>query len=561
MSDVTVIRGGTVVDGTGAPGRRADVAFADGVIIAVGEGLAAQHPDATVVDATGKVVAPGFIDIHTHFDAQVFWDPALTPSCYHGVTTVVAGNCGFSIAPTRPEDRGLIANTLEKVEDMDPASLNAGIPWEFETFPEYLDTVERRGAVLNYAAYIGHTPLRIYVMGDQASRRVAEPAEIEAMADLVREAVAAGACGFATSFAITHLGADGQPIPSRWADRAEIAALCKASAEGGRSVIGINGASEGLRFADMYDLQLEVGIPFTYTAVLTSNTGAHLKAMQLHREGLAKGAEVWPQVSCRPLTFSMNLIEPFTLNTSPVFAELMRGTLDDRRAAYADPSWRARVRQAWDDGKGLPPRWDTYEVMESTAHPDNVGRKLLDIAADTGSDPFDTLLDISADETDLKHLRVKAVLANDDVDGVAMLLNEPGCTLGLSDAGAHVSQLCDAPLPTDLLGNWVRDRGVLSLEEAVHKLTKVQADIFGFDDRGEIAEGKAADLVVFDPLTVAPGPLRRVRDFPADAERLTADHPSGMDHLFVNGTPVIVDGELQDAAVAARPGQVLRAAR
>ncbi len=560
MSDVTVIRGGTVVDGTGAPGRRADVAFADGVIIGVGDDHVAQHPGATVIDATGKVVAPGFIDIHTHFDAQVFWDPALTPSCYHGVTTVVAGNCGFSIAPTRPEDRGLIANTLEKVEDMDPASLNAGIPWEFETFPEYLDTVERRGSALNYAAYIGHTPLRIYVMGDQASRRAAEPAEIEAMADLVREAVAAGACGFATSFAITHLGADGQPIPSRWAERAEISALCKAAAEGGRSVIGINGASEGLRFADMYDLQLEVGIPFTYTAVLTSNTGAHLKAVQMHREGLAKGAEVWPQVSCRPLTFSMNLIEPFTLNTSPVFAELMRGTLDERRAAYADPSWRARVRQAWDDGKGLPPRWDTYEVMESTANPEHVGRKLVDIAAEAGKDPFDALLDISADETDLKHLRVKAVLANDDPEGVAMLLNEPGCTLGLSDAGAHVSQLCDAPLPTDLLGNWVRDRGVLSLEDAVHKLTKVQADIFGFDDRGEIVEGKAADLVIFDPTTVAPGPLRRVRDFPADAERLTADSPSGMSHVFVNGTPLIVDSKLQDDAVVARPGRVLRPA-
>jgi N-acyl-D-aspartate/D-glutamate deacylase len=560
MSDVTVIHGGTVVDGTGAPGRRADVAFADGVIIGVGDDLVAQHPGATVIDATDRVVAPGFIDIHTHFDAQVFWDPALTPSCYHGVTTVVAGNCGFSIAPTRPEDRGLIANTLEKVEDMDPASLNAGIPWEFETFPEYLDTVERRGAVLNYAAYIGHTPLRIYVMGDQASRRAAEPDEIEAMADLVREAVAAGACGFATSFAITHLGADGQPIPSRWADRAEILALCKASAEGGRSVIGFNGASEGLRFADLYDLQLEVGIPFTYTAVLTSNTGAHLKAVQMHRDGLAKGAEVWPQVSCRPLTFSMNLIEPFTLNTSPIFAELMPGTLDERRAAYADTAWRDRVRQGWDDGKGLPPRWDTYEVMESTANPGNVGRKLIDIATESGREPFDALLDLSAAETDLKDMRVKAVLANDDAEGVAMLLNEPGCTLGLSDAGAHVSQLCDAPLPTDLLGNWVRDRGVLTLEQAVHKLTKVQADLFGFTDRGEVAEGKAADLVVFDPRTVAPGPVRRVRDFPADAERLTADHPVGMDHLFVNGTRVIVDGVLQDAAVASRPGQVLRAA-
>lgn len=325
-------------------------------------------------------------------------------------------------------------------------------------------------------------------------------------------------------------------------------------------MIGINRASEGLRFADLYDLQLEVGIPFTYTAVLTSNTGAHLKAVQMHREGMAKGAQVWPQVSCRPLTFSMNLIEPFTLNTSPIFAELMPGTLEERRAAYADPAWRERVRQGWTDGLGLPPRWDTYELMESTAHPENAGRKLLDIATESGKDPFDALLDLSADEADLKAMRVKAVLANDDAEGVAMLLNEPGCTLGLSDAGAHVSQLCDAPLPTDLLGNWVRDRGVMSLEAAVNKLTKVQADIFGFADRGEIAEGKAADLVVFDPATVAPGPLRRVRDFPADAERLTADNPVGMDYLFVNGTPVIVDGNLQDEAVAARPGQVLRAA-
>ena len=558
MSDVTVISGGTVVDGTGAAGFPADVAFADGTIIAVGDNLAAAYPDAEVVDATGKVVAPGFIDIHTHFDAQVFWDPALTPSCFHGVSTVVAGNCGFSIAPTHPHDRELIANTLEKVEDMDPASLNAGIPWEFETFPEYLDTVERRGAVLNYAAYIGHTALRIYVMGADASRRTASNDEIATMATMVREAVEAGACGFATSFAITHLGADGQPIPSRWADRAELAALCRAAGDGGRSVIGINGASADLNFAQMYDLQLEVGVPFTYTAVLTTSTGAHLKAMEVHRDGLAKGAQVWPQVTCRPLSFSMTMVEPFTLNTSPIFAELMPKSLDERRSAYADPAWRDRVREGWASGSGLPPRWDTYEIMESSAHPDLVGRRLLDVAAEQSKEPFDALLDLAVAEPDMRLIRVKAVLANDDRDGVAMLLNEPGCTLGLSDAGAHVGQLCDAPLPTDLLGTWVRDRHVLSLEDAVHKLTKVQADLFGFDDRGEIATGKAADIVVFDPATVAPGPLRRVRDFPANAERLTADAPVGMDRLYVNGTPVIVDGKLQDDAVTERPGKVLR---
>jgi len=549
-----------VVDGTGAPGRRADVAFADGKIIAVGGDLATTYPDAQVVDATGKVVAPGFIDIHTHFDAQVFWDPALTPSCFHGVSTVVAGNCGFSIAPTHPYDRELIANTLEKVEDMDPASLNAGIPWEFETFPEYLDTVERRGAVLNYAAYIGHTALRIYVMGADASKRAASNDEIETMATMVRDAVSAGACGFATSFAVTHLGADGQPIPSRWAERAELAALCVAAGEGGRSVIGINGASADLNFAQMYDLQLEVGVPFTYTAVLTTSSGTHLKAMEVHRDGLAKGAQVWPQVSCRPLSFSMTMVEPFTLNTSPIFAELMPKSLDERRSAYADPAWRDRVREGWATGRGLPPRWETYEIMESVAHPDLVGRRLLDVAAEQSQDPFDALLDLAVAEPDMRLIRVKAVLANDDPDGIAMLLNEPGCTLGLSDAGAHVGQLCDAPLPTDLLGTWVRDRQVLSLEEAVHKLTKVQADLFGFDDRGEIAEGKAADIVVFDAATVAPGPLRRVRDFPANAERLTADEPSGMDRLYVNGTPVIVDGKLQADAVASRPGKILRAA-
>jgi N-acyl-D-amino-acid deacylase len=548
-----VIRGGTVVDGTGAAGVRADVLIAGDRIVAIGPDLSGDQ----VIDAEGLVVAPGFIDIHTHYDAQVFWDPALTPSCFHGVTTVVAGNCGFSIAPTRPADRDLIARTLEKVEDMDPASLNAGIPWEFESFPEYLDTVERHGSALNFAAYIGHTPLRIFVMGDEASGRTATADEIARMATLVGEAMDAGAAGFATSFAITHLGADGRPIPSRWADRAEIEALCRAMADSGRGTVGINGAAENLRFEQMYDLQIDIGVPFTYTALLTSNTGAHLKALAIHEAGLARGADVHPQVSCRPLAFSMTMVEPFTLNTSPVFAALMPGSLDERRGAYADPEWRQLVRDGWAAGQGLMPRWETYEVMESTANADLIGRRLLAIADERGVDPFDLLLDLTLDEPDLR-LRAKAVLANDDEEGVAVLLQAEGCTLGLSDAGAHVGQLCDAPLATDLLGRWVREKGVLTLEEAVRKLTSVQAELFGFGDRGVIREGAIADLVVFDPATVAPGPLRRVRDFPAGAERLTADQPTGMHHLLVNGTPVIVDGALDHDAVAARPGRLVR---
>jgi N-acyl-D-aspartate/D-glutamate deacylase len=272
------------------------------------------------VDADGCVVAPGFIDIHTHYDAQVFWDPALTPSCYHGVTTVVAGNCGFSIAPVKPEDRELIAHTLEKVEDMNPASLIAGIPWDFETFPEYLASISKRGSMLNFAAYIGHTPLRLYVMGDEAVGREAKADEIATMAAMVAEAMDAGAAGFSTSFAQTHLGADGKTIPSRWANREELDALCRAAGQAGRGVVAVNGG-DGLSFRDTYDLALGVGVPVTFTAVLTAPNGAHLKAMEIHRGG--PGANVWPQVSCRPLTFSMSMVELFSLNTNPVFAKLM----------------------------------------------------------------------------------------------------------------------------------------------------------------------------------------------------------------------------------------------
>jgi N-acyl-D-amino-acid deacylase len=544
----TVVRGGTVIDGTGSPGYRADVRVIGGRIDAIGSYLDGD----SVIEADGRVVAPGFIDIHTHYDAQVFWDPALTPSCFHGVTTVVAGNCGFSIAPTRPGDRETMALTLEKVEDMDPASLTAGIPWDFESFPQYLASVRARGVLLNYAAYIGHTPLRLYVMGEAASSREATPEEIREMASLVTEAMDAGAAGFATSFAVTHRGADGRPIPSRVAGLEEIDALCRAVGDSGRGVVGINGG-ENVGFAGTYELQRRVGAPVTFTALLTTADGKYLKALDIHRREWAKGADVWPQVSCRPLSFSMTMVEPFTLNTSPVFAELMGRPLSERRTAYGDPGWRQRVRDGWARGEGIPPRWDTFDIMESTVHPELVGTKLTAIG---GSDPFDALLALALEEPDLR-LRVRAVLANDDTDGVATLLNEAGCVLGLSDAGAHVGQLCDAGLPTDLLGPWVRDRKALGLEAAVHKLTGEQAELFGFADRGVIRAGASADLVVFDPETVAPGPIRRVRDFPANGERLTADAPTGVDLVMVNGVPVVVDGQLREEALARPPGEVI----
>ncbi len=553
-SETLVIRGGTVIDGTGEPSRRADVAVAGGKIVEIGDNLRGDR----TLDADGCVVAPGFIDIHTHYDAQVFWDPALTPSCFHGVTTVVAGNCGFSLAPIRATDHALIANTMEKVEDMNPAALLEGVPWDFETFGEYLDSVERRGTVLNYGAYIGHTALRLYTMGDESVGRAARDDELERMAAIIREAMDAGAVGFATSFAATHLGADGSPIPSRWADRHELEVLFKAVADSGRGIIGVNGG-DNLTLRENYALQKQIGIPFTFTAVLTQPNGGHLKALEINRQGWADGAQVWPQVSCRPLTFSMTLVEPFILNTNPVFAELSAGTREQRRSAYADSAWRERAREYWNNSRAFRPRWSTMEVMESAAHPEHIGRRITELAAQMGVDVFDALMELAVAEPDLL-LRIKVVIANDDEDGVKALLSDPHTTLGLSDAGAHVGQLCDAPLPTDLLGNWVRDRQALPIELAIRKLSGLQADLFGFSGRGYLRAGNWADITVFDPTTVAPGPVRRVRDFPANSERLTADAPVGMRHIFVNGQAIQQDGVQVQAALDTRPGMLVRPA-
>jgi N-acyl-D-aspartate/D-glutamate deacylase len=253
----------------------------------------------------------------------------------------------------------------------------------------------------------------------------------------------------------------------------------------------------------------------------------------------------------------MTLSEPFTLNPNPEFAAIMGTSLQERREAYADPAWRDKVSDAWANMTGMVPRWDTYEIMETTAHPELIGKRLKEVAEERRTTPFDVVLDLALDEPELG-LRVRCVVANDDVDGIRMLLGEDHCTLGLSDAGAHVGQLCDAPMATDLLGNWVRDRQALSVEKAIRKLSGVQADLFGFKDRGYLREGAFADVFVFDLDTVGPGPVRRVRDFPANTERLTADAPTGVHHVFVNGTPIRRDGVSMAATTDPRPGQMAK---
>ncbi len=549
-----VIRGGTVVDGTGAPGRRADVAVGGGRIVAVGEGLRAKRE----LQADGHVVAPGFVDIHTHYDAQVFWDPWLTPSSHHGVTSVVAGNCGFSIAPLRRPDVSLLAHTLQHVEDMSFDTLSVGVPWdEFETFGQYLDAVERRGTALNFGCYVGHTAVRIYVMGDDAYERQPSDDEMARMVEVVADSMAAGAMGFATSASPTHNGDGGRPVPSRLAGMGELEALLRPLAEADKGVVAL---LPGVAYSneEMFALQRAVRRPFTWTALLTvKNYPYHEKVVAKHEEARADGVEVWPQVSCRPLVMQINLAEPFTLNARPSFAAIMGHTHDERLAAYRDPAWRAK---AWEelsgaDG-GLPFNWPAVSVAESPSHPELVDRPVLELAADRGCTALDVLLDISL-EDDLK-TRFWSVIANDDPEGIAWLLPRDGVLLGLADSGAHVSQLCDACFATDLLGTWVRDRSVMPLERAVHKLTAEPAAVYGLHDRGSLEVGKAADICVFDPDTVAPGPLRRVHDFPADGERLTADAPEGVRHVLVNGVPIREDGAPSPDGMDARPGRLLR---
>jgi N-acyl-D-amino-acid deacylase len=554
MSADIVIRGGTVVDGTGSPGQVTDVAVTDGRISAIGTGLTGTR----TLEAGGQVVSPGFIDIHTHYDAQVFWDPSLTPSSFHGVTTVIAGNCGFSIAPLRPEGVGLLARTLQHVEDMSFDTLSVGVPWdEFETFPQYLDAVQRRGAALNFGCYVGHTAVRLYVMGEDAYERPATEAEISKMQSVVAEAMEGGAAGFASSSSPTHNGDKGRPVPSRVADLAELRALLQPLRQAGRGVVAL---LPGGVFAheEVFALQREIGRPFTWTALLTvKGYPYHEKVMAEHDAAWADGVEVWPQVSCRPLVFQMNLSEPFTLNMRPTFASLMGSSRADRIAAYRDPAWR---ETAWADvsGKagGFPLNWANISVAESASHPDLADRPVMVLAEERNCTPLDVMLDISLDD-DLE-ARFWSVLANDDPDAIAWLLPRDNVLLGLADSGAHVSQLCDACFSTDLLGNWVRDRGVMPLERAIHKLTGEPAGVYGLTDRGTIEVGKAADLCVFDPATIAPGPLRRIRDFPANGERLTADAPVGVTHTLVNGVPIRVDGSSEDEGLAARPGSILR---
>ncbi|WP_334127581.1 N-acyl-D-amino-acid deacylase family protein [Sneathiella sp.] len=551
------ITGGTIIDGTGRPGYRGDVGIRDGRIVALGEVTEAATRE---IDARGLTVSPGFVDIHTHYDAQVIWDQMLSISPWHGVTTAVIGNCGFGVAPTRPEHRTNIMRTLEKVEGMAFEALQKGLgaDWPFETFADYMKAIEARGSAINLAVLAGHTPIRTYVMGPDAVEREATEAEMERMAEIVVEAMQAGALGFSTSQATTHHGYGGKPVPSRLADMIEIDRLVGAAREGGGRIVQAT-VGPTLFHDQLATLSKKHDMPISWTALLSgmSGPGSHRRHQEVTRKLRAEGVKIYPQVACRPINFDFEFNEPFPFEMRPLFKQIMEADTEGRKAIYRDPEFRKAFREDTGAGaKNAVAGWiDRCVISMAPGNPDWEEQPLREIATRVGKDPIDFALDFSL-ETDFV-ARFRFPIVNYDEEEVAELLVDDNLVLGLSDAGAHASQLCDACYSTHLLGHWVRTRGTLSLEQAIHMLTQKPAQIFGIDGRGVLAEGMMADVVIFDPATIAAGRLQRVYDLPDGSDRLVSP-ASGIKSVIVNGRLLIEDNEPQDAALAALPGKLLR---
>ena len=556
MSDL-VIRGGTIVDGTGAPARRGDVAIANGRITAIGY---APARGAREIDAGGLVVAPGFIDVHTHYDAQYTWDPYATSSIWHGVTTTVIGNCGFAIAPCRPADRELIMRTLVKVEGMSLAAMRAGITWGFETFPEYLDHLERCNPSLNVAALVGHSTIRQWVMGKDSQHRVATSEEVAAMSALVREAMAAGAIGLGSSTAEAHVGDGGLPVASRLADKAEFLALTRAMGESGR---GVFQATIGPKttMGDLREIWQTSGRPVIWAAFFQRDDRPEYVPERLatteafHREGV----EVLPQISCRPLTMDFTMRNPYPFEGMPAWQRVMAEPESRWLHVYGDPQFRAALKadlaaQRFAVFRG---RWDLVQVLR-TSRPEHKaleGTSLADLARTTGKHPVDAWLDlVTADGLDVEFL---AGLLNTDEKVVGDLIAHPLTLITLSDAGAHLSLMCDAGYSSTLLGKWVRDLGRLSLEAAVKRLTADPARAYRIPERGRLAPGAWADVVVFDPATIDALPAEWVTDLPAGEPRFVS-RARGVEWSLVNGEPVLERGRVLERPAGARPGRVLR---
>ncbi|MFU8816801.1 MAG: N-acyl-D-amino-acid deacylase family protein [Pseudomonadales bacterium] len=558
-----LIKNGTVVDGSGGARYRADVGVRDGRIVSIGR---AVESASRTVDADGLVVAPGFVDGHTHMDAQVFWDPLGSCSCYHGVTTAVMGNCGFTLAPCKAEDADLVFRNLERAEDLSRDAMLAGIRWNWETFPQFLDTVEALPKGINYAGYIGHSALRTYVMGERAFTEAAGEDDLKRMCHLVQEAIGAGAIGFSTSRTFNHITADDRPVASRLAEWDEVRAIVNAMGATGKGIFELAGEAPGrdperIReyFGRLRDLAVESGVTQTW-GMFSTRLAPELwrPYFDLLNETAAAGGRMYAQVHSRALNVLLSFEAHTPFDKWDVWKDIRSLPLEEQKARLRDPATKAKLVEVASreytgprvvGAEARPPQWEWVYPMFDMSHDQP---SMAELAAQRGVHPVELMIDLSL-EHDFK-IYFRQPIANEDQSHVLEMMQHPRSLVTFSDSGAHVAQIMDSSLQTHLLSYWVRDKQAFTLEQAVRRITYDTATVWGLHDRGLIREGMAADLVVFDPATIGPRLPEVVHDLPAGAKRLKQT-ANGIRHTIVNGQILLTDNE----PTGVNPGRLLRA--
>jgi N-acyl-D-amino-acid deacylase len=554
-----LIENARICDGSGAPVYAGSVAIESGKIAEVGEIKGGARRK---LNGRDLIVAPGFIDPHTHYDAQICWDPLLTSSCWHGITTVLMGNCGVGVAPCRPHDKDIVAWDLVNVEALPYEVLIKGASWEWESFGDYLAWIARRGIAMNAAFLVPLSALRFYVIGEEASDRAAQPAEIEQMARLFREAMNAGAYGFSLSMIRRHMGFHGKPLASRLASKEELAALCHVMRELNRGVIEIALMKQIGAMADdelelLLHLAHESRRPVTWLALLDmpGMGDANERILERVRPFMRQGLRIPPQVTPRPVKMYYDLRTPSLCGEMPSWQQAFNRSREEQIAFYSSKRFREQFRDDLQARRGafFNGQWDAVTVAKVTKdeHKPLLNKSISEVAELQHKHPVDAFLDLAIAEN--LELGITVQLINADQNAVAKLITQPEVMIGLSDAGAHVSQHCEAGSPTYMLREWVYKNPVLSLETAIKRVTSEPADFLGLSTKGRVRPGMDADLVVFDPATVGTQPLEWVNDLPGGAPRLI-ERSQGIIWSIIGGEVVFANNEYQGVM----PGRVLK---
>jgi N-acyl-D-aspartate/D-glutamate deacylase len=561
MAYDVVIRDGRVVDGSGLASYVADVGVVGDRIAHVGR---IRERGTVEIDAEGHAVTPGFVDGHTHMDAQMFWDPTGASSCWHGVTTAVTGNCGFTLAPVRDDERAFVVRNLERAEDIDPVALADGIEWSFQTFSEFLDAVERLPKAVNYACNVGHSALRTYAMGERAFTETATDDDLAAMRAQLADAIRAGAIGFSTSRSEHHETSDDRPVASRLASWDEVAALVAVMGELGAGVFETADSGMGAPDPDAradalarhLDLALATRTPITFGFV-ANRASAHL--LDFLDDANAHGARVVAQTHCRGINVLLSLRTRLPFDLLPEWAPLRALPVEEQLVILRDPERRApyeaaAVRGAYDEWHGVgaqarPPDFDGIRLYANGLPPNP---SVAEIARERGVHPAVAMIDLCV-ESSGDALFIQPSRYPQDEEVLLRALRHPSAVMTFSDSGAHLSQIADSSIHTHLFGHWVRDRGVFPLETAVRMVTLAPALVWGFPDRGLVREGMRADLNVFDPATVGPAVPRLVADLPGGGLRLE-QRSVGFRATMVNGRVTISEGQ----STSELPGRLVR---